>query len=134
MVGQSVIIDMLAPANILAETIVRSSAECVEPCTVDITVTWNNTGDISGLFTPGVIVDDGAPIELTQESLAGGDTISHTFTIPSLMAGLHTICVSTETGTCTTVTVNPPEVAEAGISPIIIGGIIVVALLFGKNR
>lgn len=91
-------VTVINPAHITALTIESNTLECTTPCTstIDITVTWQNTGDVSGSFTPAITVtnptvryEKPAPVV----TLAAGEVSSQiVFTIPSLTLGQHVVC------------------------------------------
>ena len=98
MVSQCVTVDMLAPANITAMTITATpNVPCLEGiCTVNVSVTWQNNGDVAGGFTPNISID-GTPVSpaiYTSESVGAGLTTTHTFVVSGLTkAGSpHAIC------------------------------------------
>lgn len=87
------VITVVNPAHITAKTIVPSKTACTAPCSLTLDVTWENTGDVTGNFTPAIVVDSTTRYELTQESLAGGATSTvKTFTVSGLTAAEHIIC------------------------------------------
>ncbi len=87
------IITVINPAHIVAKTISSNTINCTTPCPSTISVTWENTGDVGGVFTPAIILDGITRYELPLEALAG-NTISSVkiFNIPNLGAGIHTVC------------------------------------------
>jgi PEGA domain len=99
MANMYVTINMLAPVNIISTNIIATPTSCVEPCEAVATVTWQNTGDIRGEFVPEIIVDGNSSITLPSEQLDRDQIVTHSFTIPSLMAGQHTIQASPNVGT-----------------------------------
>jgi hypothetical protein len=99
MANRRATINMLAPADIISTNIIAGPTSCVEPCETVATVTWQNTGDVQGEFTPEIIVDGNSNITLPSEQLDRDQIVTHSFTIPSLMAGQHTIQASPNTGT-----------------------------------
>lgn len=104
---QCATINMLYPAYIASIDIYIVPMDCVEPCDVYAAITWLNYGDITGQFTPGLIVD-GVLTTFPSVSLDGGEAVSLAFDISGLMAGTHTIQASPNTGTALqTVNVYP---------------------------
>jgi hypothetical protein len=67
------------------------------PAVVDIVVTWANSGDSSGTFTPTVTVDTGSPMLGTTITITSGSTGTTTFSTVSLPRGTPTICFNTGT-------------------------------------
>ena len=90
-------INVQAPANITATNITATpNIPCAEgTCIVNVSVTWQNIGDIAGSFVPNISID-GIPITLiySSESVNAGSTTTHTFVVSGLTkAGSpHTIC------------------------------------------
>jgi hypothetical protein len=99
MTNKYVTINMLAPTNIISTNIIVAPTSCIEPCEAVATVTWQNTGDVQGEFTPEIIVDINSSITLPPEQLDRDQIVTRSFTIPSLMAGQHTIQASPNIGT-----------------------------------
>lgn len=89
-----------APANIVSKTIITNLGEstaqsCTSPCPLVVSVTWENTGDISGDFVPNISIDgiSASPTIYPPESLAGLTTSAiRTFEITGLTLSSHTIC------------------------------------------
>lgn len=80
------------PAHITATDMIMSTADCDEPCTPTVTITWTNTGGRAApTITPAIIVNsertDGVPI-----TLAPGASSTQTFTLNGLMENVYTIC------------------------------------------
>ena len=85
-------VTVIAPAHIIAKTIVSNKYACTAPCSLIVDVTWENTGDVAGNFVPAIFVDS-TRYELSQESLAGGATSTvKTFAVSNLTVAEHTIC------------------------------------------
>ena len=86
------------PANITATAITATpSVPCIEgTCTVNINVTWQNTGGVAGSFVPNISIDNipVSPAPYPSESVGGGLTTTHTFVVTGLTkAGSpHNIC------------------------------------------
>ena len=86
------------PANITATnmTITPSSSPCIEgSCTVTVDVTWTNTGETSGSFTPSIKIDNVTVVvspPLTPVLLGPSLTASQQFIITGMTTGTHTIC------------------------------------------
>ena len=109
MVKQCVTVNVMAPAHIISTNMEISSMSYVEPCTIQVAVDWQNIGDITGTFTPSIKVD-GNPVQHSSESLNGGQTVPHSFTVSNLMAGSHTIEADPNTGTSPqTIIVHTPS-------------------------
>ncbi len=122
-------VNILAPPHIVSTNIEISPTNCTEPCDIQITVTWKNTGDIQGIFAPGITVD-GEAFTLPQETL-GEISVSHSFTVSNLARGPHTIYASPPGAEPKTITVDAP-VMEAGLNErekfVIVGLYIGIAL------
>lgn len=76
---------------------IRGGGACVAgSCIVDVSVTWVNSGQTSGTFTPSIIVTGGAntvtPPSYAPELLAGGAIITKTFEVTGLAEGAYEIC------------------------------------------
>ena len=91
-------INVLAPANITATNMTATpTIPCIEgTCTVNVTVTWTNTGDAPGSFVPNIAID-GTPISpapYLSESVDAGLTTTHTFIVSGLtkVGSPHGIC------------------------------------------
>lgn len=86
-------------ANITATSITATPSEspCVEgTCTINVSVTWTNTGQTSGNFTPNITIDT-IPISPTpypEQALAGGGIVTKAFAVSGLLAATHIICPS----------------------------------------
>lgn len=78
--------------NITATSIIPSVSTCQAACSLTVSITWTNTGDTSGTFTPGVQVDSETPMTLASETLVAGASVTHAFSITGLPEGLHQIC------------------------------------------
>lgn len=96
--GQCKIVEVVSPAHIEATTMVitKSAEHCqTGNCTVTVDVTWRNTGGVSSIFTPTILIDD-SPVTLSPITLNAfetiGDSIIRTFTLSSMTATTHTIC------------------------------------------
>jgi hypothetical protein len=97
--GQTTIVSqvMLTIENIEATSIILDSITIpctVGNCTISTSVTWTNTGETSGTFTPNITIDTDTvyPSPFPSESLDAGASILHTFIILGLVAGQHEIC------------------------------------------
>ena len=126
---QCVIVNVLSPANIISTDLVTDQQSCVWLCSIQVTVTWENTGDIADTFIPSITIDSGEPIVLDAEELAGGDTISHMFTVSNLTIGTHTIQASPAGVSPKTMEIIEPPIMEAGFSEQ--ERFLIVGLLFG---
>jgi immune inhibitor A len=92
------LVDVLLPAHIEATTmtIEKSATPCIAgTCTVTVKVTWRNTGGVSGIFTPTIILGN-TPITSTPVTLgafeAVGDSTIVTFTPTIATGGTYSIC------------------------------------------
>jgi immune inhibitor A len=93
-----VAVTVVSPPHIEATTmtITKSADPCITgTCTVTVNVTWRNTGGVSGIFTPTILIDS-TPVTLAPVTLNAfetvGDSIIRTFTLPDLTGASHTIC------------------------------------------
>ncbi len=93
-------VTVVKPANIEATTMTidKSSEPCpTGNCTVTVNVTWRNTGGVSGMFTPTIVIDS-TPITSTPVTLNAfetvGDSVIVTFSVLTLTGGTHSICPS----------------------------------------
>ena len=85
-------IDMTATPSIATPSI-----PCIEgTCIVDVSVTWQNTGDTAGDFVPNISIDDVpiSPSPYPSESVDGRSTTTRTFTVSGLTktGSPHSIC------------------------------------------
>ncbi len=127
-----VTITVSTPANIVATTIVPSVDMCTAPCDVTVDVTWLNTGQVAGTFTPTIMVND-IPKSLTPEILGPGQSVMHTFPLTDLTVGSHTICADPNAGAaCVTITVN----AAGGGAAMLFGlvGIAALGMMMTSKR
>lgn len=85
------IVNVLLPANITAISIIPSSTACTEPCDLTVDVTWQNFGEVAGIFEPAITVD-GIRTALPPETLDPGLSVMKTFDITGLTMATHTIC------------------------------------------
>jgi hypothetical protein len=89
-----------APASIIGKTIITNlgagpTQSCTSPCPLTVSVTWENTGDISGSYTPNISIDTipATPAAYSSEALAGLTTSAvKTFTVTGLTSAPHVIC------------------------------------------
>jgi hypothetical protein len=103
------------PSNIIAINMVPTPTTCIEPCDINIDVTYSNTGETIGIFTPEITID-GTSIMLAPDMLDPGATIIKTFSSTGILSGIHTICaVPLGTTTCQTMTVQSPPSGGAMI-------------------
>jgi hypothetical protein len=87
------------PANIVGKTIItnlgsETTQNCTSPCPLTVSVTWENTGDISGSFVPNISID-GTPATpvYSSEALAGLATSAvKAFTVTGLTSVPHVLC------------------------------------------
>ncbi len=85
------ILTVRKPAHITATDMIMSTADCDEPCTSTVTITWTNTGGRSGTVTPAIVVN-GSRTEGSPITLAPGASGSQEFTLTGLVEGTYTIC------------------------------------------
>lgn len=85
------IVDPLV-ANITAISITPSLLTCETICGLTVEVTWENKGNASGIFTPGLQVGTELPIMLTSVTLGSFKRFVHTFLVTGLDVGNWTIC------------------------------------------
>lgn len=108
-------------ALITATSIIPDRTTCTAPCDVNVDVTWANVGHTTGTFTPSIRVDGNimTPAQYPPETLASGDSITHTFLVSGLTAASHQICADPDSGTsCTTITVlTPANIIATNIVP-----------------
>lgn len=98
-IGQCPIVNVLLPADItaMAMTAIPRTTPCLEgTCIVDVSVTWQNNGDVAGDFVPNISID-GVPISptaYTSETVGAGLTTTHTFIVSGLtkIGSPHSIC------------------------------------------
>jgi hypothetical protein len=108
MVATCIIVTVLTPANITSTLIAPTSATCTTPCTnATVNITFYNSGQTDSLFTPIMIVDS-TSYPLAAETLAGLATVTKTFTIPSLIRGIHTITATPAGAASKTITAQAP--------------------------
>lgn len=126
-------VDVVSPAQIIATSIVPDTVSCLEPCNINVDITWRNDGDVSGSFTPTILVN-GTPTSMTSETLDPGQSSTKTFTIYNLMKGSYEICADPNTLPCVTITVE--KVATAGIGNVLMLGLLSGGLLlfFAKEK
>jgi len=80
--------------------VICQSNDCSFPIIMNITVTWQNIGNIVGMFVPTLnITPPGSSIPttytLSQVTLAAGDIVNTIFSDINLGAGRNNICAST---------------------------------------
>jgi hypothetical protein len=108
MVATCITVTVLTPANINATVITPASATCTWPCAaINVDITWVNSGQTAGPFTPTIIVD-GTPTPLTSESLGVGASVTKTFSVSGLARGVHTITSAPSGATSKTITAQAP--------------------------
>jgi hypothetical protein len=100
------------PSNVISATLTVDPIDCVEPCTVNGTVSWTNTGGTaSAPIDLQVTVNGGTPTTVATGVVVdpGVPTQDYPFSLPDLAAGTYAICASPDSGTtCKTVTVRTP--------------------------
>ena len=81
-------INVQAPANITAIAITATpSIPCLEgTCIVDVSVTWQNIGDIAGSFVPNISIDGipTSPAPYPSETVGAGLPTTHIFVVSGL--------------------------------------------------
>lgn len=127
---------VLTPANIVSTAITPSITTCTEPCNPTVNITWTNTGETSGSFTPTIVVDEISIPLAMPETLDPAQSVTKTFTVTDLMKGSHNICANPDTGVgCITITVE--QVAQAGFGAtgmIIVAGLVIGAIYSTKKK
>ena len=105
MVNQCITVNMQQPATITIQSITVNGAPCGScnvtcptgcPSDISVVVTWANSGDFSGTFTPTITVDT-APTTGTSVTVLAGGTNTSTFSVTGLARGSHNICVDSGT-------------------------------------
>lgn len=91
-------ITVVSPSHITATNMIvtPSASPCIQSeCTVNISVTWQNQGDVDGSFVPSLIVS-GTPITTPypSEVLTASTSITHTFSLTGMTKGQYSICPS----------------------------------------
>ena len=85
------ILTVRKPANITATDMIMSTADCDEPCSSTVTITWTNTGGRTATVTPAIVVNGvrtaGAPM-----TLIAGASDTRVFELVDRMEGVYTIC------------------------------------------
>jgi hypothetical protein len=83
----------LHPANITATSFPTPTIPTGTYNTVNIDITWTNTGEQSGSFTPQVSIGGGAPISIgSSVSINAKDTYHINVTLTSVPSGSQSIC------------------------------------------
>lgn len=80
------------PANITATDLVLNTYDCDEPCTLDISITWQNTGGRAGTFEPAYIINGTRKGLGSNISMAVSQIYSTVFTETGLIENTYTIC------------------------------------------
>ncbi len=114
MVNQCITVNMQQLATITIQSMVAQSITCAQcatpPCTtcnvvcpggtcpsnISVVVTWANSGDFSGTFTPTITVDT-VPTIGTSVTVPASGTNTSTFSVNGLSRGTHNICVDSGT-------------------------------------
>lgn len=126
------VVTVRTPANITTTEMTLTPSTCAEPCNTSIDVTYMNSGQTAGDFTPEITVD-GTSIQLAPETLGPGISVVKTFALADKPIGTYTICaVPLGATTCQTLTVN--AVQEAGMGGFLVAGLVVGALLMGGKK
>ncbi len=119
------------PADITTTNMVLTPSTCIEPCDTLVEVTYINSGQTAGTFTPEITVD-GVPVQLSPDTLGPGIEVTKSFGLTGKTIGTYTICaVPIGATTCQTLTVN--QVQEAALGPLLIGGL-AVGVLFASQK
>lgn len=89
-------VTVLTQANITATSITAiPSSPCIfGTCTVNVSVTWTNSGQATGTIVPNITIDGVAATPPPPENIVGGTTLTKIFTVTGLVAGQHSICPS----------------------------------------
>jgi immune inhibitor A len=91
------LVSVLLPAHIEATTMtIDTASPCIAgTCATTVKVTWRNTGGVSGIFTPTIIIGD-TPVTSTEVTLNAfetvGDSVIVTFTPTLTTSGTINIC------------------------------------------
>lgn len=80
------------PANITATNMTMTTYDCDEPCTSDVTITWQNIGGRAKNFEPAILVNGIRTGLGSNVNLSPAQTYQHTFSVTGLMEGNYTIC------------------------------------------
>ena len=137
MTKKCVTIDIKAPAYIISTGMEISQTICIEPCRIQVTVEWQNAGDVSDIFIPSIRIDNGSiqhSSPYPSESLDGGNTVSHVFTVSNLMAGSHKIETLPPGVDSRTIEVTAAPPSEAGMGLFMVGGLAIGAFLMSKKK
>jgi len=92
------ILDVPIRANITAIDMIitkKSCTEpcnCVEPCDVDISITWKNTGGVPGTFEPAIKINTVRTGSGSNKNLGVNETYTETFNVINLIEGNYNIC------------------------------------------
>ena len=91
----------LRPANVISATLTVDKNDCIEPCTVNGTVSWTNIGGTTNTATDLTITVNGTPMIIAPAVMIdpGQTTLIYPFQLPNLTAGTYNICASPNTGT-----------------------------------
>ena len=126
------VVTVKTPADITTTNMTLSHTTCIEPCSINVDVTYMNSGQTAGEFTPEITID-GVSMPLTPETLGAGVSVVKTFALTDKTIGEYTICaVPLGATACQTLTVT--AVQEAGMGGIMVLGLAVGALLIGKKK
>jgi hypothetical protein len=79
------------PSSEITAVYMTPITNCLFPCNLTVDIIWQNMGINIGTFVPAVVID-GIKTSFAPESLTGGETVLHTFSITGLTDGTHTIC------------------------------------------
>lgn len=80
------------PANITAITMLSTSYDCNEPCSVSVDITWQNIGGKAGSFEPAIVVNGVRTGSGASINLSSTQTHLHTFSLTGLTEANYTLC------------------------------------------
>jgi hypothetical protein len=80
------------PANITAINKSLTTNDCDEPCSVDASFTWQNTGGRAGTFEPAIVVNGIRTGSGLSINMPPNQTYLYTFTLSGLLEGNYTVC------------------------------------------
>ena len=99
------------PANVISSTLTVDTNDCTEPCTINGTVSWSNTGGTTSTATDLAITVNGI-LTLIDSAVVidpGQTTTEYPFSLPDLSADTYTIQASPNANTTPqTITVRTP--------------------------
>lgn len=108
------------PMTPISTILTVDTNDCVEPCTVNGTVSWTNNGGVASLPTDLSISYNGNSIPVASAIVINpGETLSYTFSIPGLIAGTYTVQASPDAGTVPqtiTVRATPADIVSTTLT------------------